>query len=1763
MTSFVSQALGNDRAYILVKDMPQLKKVVEDKLAEYNESATMPLVLFDDAINHVCRIARVTDNPCGHALLVGVGGSGKQSLAILATFCNNQDLLRILVDQKYNMEALKVDLQTFYMKAAIKAEKPQAFLMTDGQIQKDERFLVYINDMLSSGAIPDLFPREEYDQIFGMVRNPAKAAGYTDDREGLFSYFIDKVRKRLHYILCHSPVGDTFRIRGRKFPALISCTVVDEFMAWPRDALLGVAHRNMDSLTKISPGLENPPLPDHEMLEKCSSAMATIHLSIDAANHKFLTVDRRYNYTTPKSFLELLSFYTKMLVEKKAKVEQDLTRLGTGLDVMEEVANNVSQLQKELDEVLIQVAEKKDATEKLIERVRKASAEAQIEKDKASVKEAETNVVAEKAAAFEKDAKTQLEAAEPAMLAAAEAVNCLEKPAITELKMYQTAPAGCLEVCQACAYLLFSAKKPIDWKAAQNMMKDPMGFISTVKEFTGEYIEPFALGKAQELIDLPFFNVETMKGKSVAAGFLTGWVVNVIKFNSIYVKVKPLIEEKDQAVAEKEAAMAALAIVQEEVRKIEAECAKLESDQHMAEDVLNETIRKKEESEAKVGLANRLTNGLATEKIRWAGQVNELTKLASLLIGNCLLASAFVGYISPFSSRLRKELWSESWTHEITETKIPITPAVDPLDVLCDESDIAGWQNEGLPSDRVSIENAATVTACARWPLMIDPQLQGVKWIKQRLGEDLISLQFTKKKWLDDVLGAVQMGRNLLIEAVGAEIDAIMDPILGRNTIKKGRSLFMEINSQQVDYDPKFQLYMQCKLPNPHYRPEIAAQCTIINFIVTEVGLEDQILAMVVNSEKQELEIQKQELVRAQNECKATLKKLEDNLLQQLVAADKATILTNVALIEDLEQTKVTSEEIKLQVQEAMKTEVEINVSREQYRGVANESAMLFFLISQLNFIEHMYQYSLDSFIVFLFKAIERTPQSEDTAVRTKAMIAMIRITIFRWVSRGLFEAHKLVFCGLLTFKLFAKGQLQEEFNFNYFNFLLRGPAVVGAENPLSEWLPSKVWGMILKLTELEDFEQLAANMEKDAPTRFKEWFNELAPEEIKLPLDWKRLDATPFKKLLVIRCMRPDRVNGAMAEWIRNVLPDGREYMDCDASSSFYEILHTTYLDSTNTTPIFFILSPGADPVKEVEAMGKNVVNGFAQTYHNVAMGQGQDVVAEAKLNIGHKDGHWVMLQNIHLMPKWCVELEKKLDQFAIETSNPNFRLFLSADPSNGIPIGILDRSIKLTNEPPDGVLANLKRSFALFSKEDFEDRDAKVKAILFALCHFHSLMLERKKFGPLGYNMKYPFNAADLRDSATVLYNYLEGTNAVKIPWEDLKYIFGEIMYGGHIVDDWDRRMCATYLNYFMRDELLDEHEMIPYSDGQKLSWPSPQPGPHEKYVAHIADMPPESPLFFGMHPNAEINFRTVQCERLFDILMELAGDAAGGDEREVGLSPDEQAQQMTLEILEEIQEKKYPVDEISRSMTDEEKGPYQYVFLQECESMENLLYEMVRGLQELVLGFKGELTMSEQMETLKDKLYLQKLPYWWEKLGFPSTRPLLSWRVNLQERFGQLDDWIADMVNIPKVTDISKLFKPQSFLTAIKQVTCQTLFLELDKLQVFTEVTKKEPKAVDAAAKDGVFVQGLYLEGARWDMASNSVEDSKPKEMAMLMPVIKCTANLMLEKVDKNSYICPTYCVPIRRPWFVFSGQLRTKYVPDKWVLAGVAMILDMTI
>ena len=249
--SFVAGAVEDYTPYVPVPDYDKLKRVLDESLREYNESnAIMDLVLFQQAMEHVCRISRIIDLPRGNAMLVGVGGSGRQSLARLAAYCcSGLDVFQISVTASYGVDQLKEAIMGLYTKCGMKGT-PVMFLMTDNQII-DERFLVYINDLLSSGFIADLCSQEDKDNFCNAVRNEARAAGVMETPENLWDYFIDKVRRNLHIVLCFSPTGDKFRIRARQFPALVSSTVFDWFHPWPHEALVSVAQRFLTEVPDI------------------------------------------------------------------------------------------------------------------------------------------------------------------------------------------------------------------------------------------------------------------------------------------------------------------------------------------------------------------------------------------------------------------------------------------------------------------------------------------------------------------------------------------------------------------------------------------------------------------------------------------------------------------------------------------------------------------------------------------------------------------------------------------------------------------------------------------------------------------------------------------------------------------------------------------------------------------------------------------------------------------------------------------------------------------------------------------------------------------------------------------------------------------------------------------------------------------------------------------------------------------------------------------------------------------------------------------------------------------------------------------------------------------------------------------------------------------------------------------------------------------------------------------------------------------------
>jgi dynein heavy chain len=1822
-----------DKCYDQVINMSDLSGILEDALAEYNEmNAVMDLVLFEDAMKHICRIVRIVLNVGGHALLVGVGGSGKQSLSRLSAFICSYTVIQIVISSSYSLNDLKDDLKIMYTKAGLK-EEGVMFLLTDSQIT-NERFLIYINDLLASGNIPDLFANDEVDGIVGAVTNRVKATGVVPDRKNCWDFYIGEIRRNLHVVLAFSPVGDDFRNRARKFPAIVNCTVIDWFQPWPKEALFSVGRRFLSGM-EMGEG-EGP----SSIRGTVEAFLPESFAMVQKAADDFKRIERRFVYMTPKSFLELLKLYQVLLEHKREEADAAIIRLANGLLKLKETAEAVGKIEEDLKVSLEEADIKKTTAEGIAEVVSKEKAIVEVETANGEAEEIKVvaiqNEVAEKAASTQAD----LAKAEPAVEAAMAALNTLDPKALGECKTMVKPPAGVDDVFASTMCLLAGYWSAVVHKGGK--VKD-RSWDAAKKQCLGnikEYIEQLKLLKvvvdeskmnannvkeAKPYLELAHFTPEIIAGKNSAAAGLCSFVINIVTYYEIVVTVEPKRIALAQANQQLSEANARLAVVQANVKELQEKLAKLTTELNAANAEKQNALDTVERGQRKLDLATRLTNALASENERWGVNIEVLRKNKELLIGDVMLASAFISYVGPFTKPFRDKLMMERFTPYLIENftkatgdveKNPISPAADVVSILATPAEIATWNSDGLPADTVSTENGTIVSNTARWPLMIDPQLQGIAWIRQKESSPARNLQIVRLGQGDmtrKLERALENGHSILLENLGESIDAVLNPVIQRATIKRGRNLYVKLGDSEVEFHENFRLYLHTKLSNPHYPPEIQAETTLVNFTVTITGLEDQLLVRVVGKERADLAKLADELIKQQNAFKIKMNELEDNILNKLATAE-GDITEDVALIEGLEESKRISTEIMKKSAIALETQGAIKVTSEKYRSAANRSSLLFFLMNDLSKIHSYYIYSLSAFLAVFYRGIdlvttkpevpaegEEPPEEEEEeegagapeltdeelAERCIVLIDSITLTVFNYLRRGLFEVDKLTVATLLTLKIGVNDGLLNPEEIEYLT-LGKQASDPGNMGPLHEWLPETLWPKLKALEGLKRFSGLGDNMQSDTD-EWAAWFENEKSEEAKLPGDYQKQLST-FDRLILLRAVRPDRITTALRDYVGDVM--GNDYV----YQKPYDMA-ATYEETTNQSPVFFVLFPGVDPTPWVEGLGMTLgISTELGNFCNISMGQGQEKPAETIVDRFAKEGGWVMLQNCHLMTSWVPRLERLLE-IVQEYAHDNFRCYISAEPpgmaGKNMPESLLQSCVKVANEAPADIKSNVTRAWDEFTQERIDgmgDKAVDFKACLFSTCWFHAIVLGRRRFGPQGWSRKYSFNTGDLTICANVLESYLLANPVV--PWDDLRYIFGEIMYGGHITDAWDRRTNNVYLEVLLNPELYNGLEL-----GPGFKSPDPNAFNYNDYLDYTQNqMPPETPPAFGLHPNAEIGYLTNAANALFVTIMAIAGgsggDGGGGGSAVKGIMED-----LTNRLPENFEMITTNI-RAKPLLPDPSMGPYVVCALQECTRMNVLFTEIRRSLIELDKGLKGQVNMSEPMEDLVTAMKINEWPgrnpyakCVWEKYSWWSKKGLISQFADMLNRQAQMEVWSSDFAT-PISVWLPGLFNPMAYNTAITQVTARRTGNALDKMasevHVTTMLTPDKTKYEDLAEgktpEDGMYVHGLFIEGARWPTGdeieetetvgwtttAGALTDSKLKELMPPMPVLYIKAVTVQSSWEPSAvgylrhlddiYEAPVYVTTMRGPTYLFIATLKTLVPTSRWVLTGTAVMLQ---
>ena len=484
------------------------------------------------------------------------------------------------------------------------------------------------------------------------------------------------------------------------------------------------------------------------------------------------------------------------------------------------------------------------------------------------------------------------------------------------------------------------------------------------------------------------------------------------------------------------------------------------------------------------------------------------------------------------------------------------------------------------------------------------------------------------------------------------------------------------------------------------------------------------------------------------------------------------------------------------------------------------------------------------------------------------------------------------------------------------------------------------------------------------------------------------------------------------------------------------------------------------------------------------------------------------------------------------------------------------------MTNEPPKGLRANMLGSFITDPIKDPEFFDGVAgdnawawKPMLFGLVFFHAVMQERRTFGPIGWNIPYEFNNTDLRISVRQLRLFLE--SYAQVPFEALEYCTGEANYGGRVTDDKDRRCTMAILHrYFDPEALAPGHSFCAGESADAKLYIQPVAETHEEYCAAVRQLPMlASPEVFGLHPNAAITKDLKETRELFEACLLTQSSVGGGG----GSSGDAMLTRIAEDISSKLPED-YDLEAVQAIFPVDPMQSMNTVLEQELTRFNRLIVIVRASLNNLKKAIKGLVVMDAELEALATALLQGARPALWMKRSYPSLKPLGSYVADLLRRLEFLQNWIDH--GMPDTHWLSGFFFTQAFLTGAKQNFARKHAVSIDQVDFSYNVLDETPAGTP---EDGVYVYGIFLEGARFNKDTALLGESEPKILLTDLPMMWLRPQNVTDLPEVPHYSCPLYKTSDRRGTlsttghstnFVMYLKLPSDQPQSHWVLRGVA-------
>ncbi|OKL56213.1 Dynein heavy chain, cytoplasmic [Talaromyces atroroseus] len=1426
-------------------EQEQLREFVKARLKTFcEEEVDVPLVLFNDVLEHALRIDRVFRQPQGHLILIGVSGSGKTTLSRFVAWMNGLNIFQIKVHGKYSSDDFDEDLRNVLRRAGCKGEKI-CFIMDESNVL-DSGFLERMNTLLANAEVPGLFEGDEFASLMTACKEGAQRQGLLlDSQEELYKWFTQQIVKNLHVVFTMNPPEDGLSSKAATSPALFNRCVLNWMGDWSDQALFQVGTELTHSVDLDKPNFTAPdsiPVAYRDLnlpashRETVVNSMVYIHYSLQKFNQRLQKQQGRTTFLTPRHYLDFVAQYVKLFNEKREDLEEQQRHLNVGLEKLRDTVDKVRDLR-------VSLAEKKTQLEK-----KDAEANEKLQRMVADQREAEQRKTAslEIQAALEKQEQevamrkdvvlNDLARAEPAVLEAQKSVSNIKRQHLTEVRSMGNPPASVRLTMEAVCTLL--GHKVDSWKTIQGIIRRD-DFIASIVNYDNErqMTRNHRVKMKNEFLSKDDFTYERVNHASKACGPLVQWVEAQVNYSEILDRVGPLREEVDQLEEQALQTKAEAQAIENTIQSLESSIATYKTEYAA---LISETQAIKTEMgrvQFKVDRSVRLLDSLASERERWEEGSKSFETQINTLVGDVLIAAAFLAYAGLYDQQFRKAM-VEDWVNQLGQSGITFKPHNPVTEYLSNADERLAWQSNSLPVDDLCTENAIILKRFNRYPLIIDPSGRITEFLQKESKERKLTVtSFLDDSFVKQLESALRFGNPILIQDA-EHLDPILNHVLNKEYQKTGGRVLIQLGKQEIDFSPSFRLFLSTRDPSATFPPDICSRTTFVNFTVTQSSLQTQSLNEVLKVERPDVDERRTNLIKLQGEFKIHLRQLEKRLLQALNES-RGNILDDDNVIETLETLKKEAAEITKKMSETEGVMTEVDNITLQYNIIARSCSAVFAVLEQLHHINHFYQFSLQYFVK-IFNSIlhgnKRLANEKDYAARVQIILRDLFITAYQRTSLGLLQKDRITLAMLLA------QATPYTMDRSIIDTIL-DESVEGLDLSTTTELREQT---ISRICNMSLFKSYVPNITQAAWTSF---FTEELAENF-VPTVWDESTGAldqQLRSLLLVKLCRLDRFVPVAERFVAAVF--GREmYED---NSDLKDVVEQV----TAITPVALSSSPGFDASYKVDGL----VERMNATCANIAMGSNEGLESADKA-IGHaaSAGTWVLVKNVHLAPSWLQSLEKRLDSLK---PHRDFRLFLSMETSPKIPVNLLRASRVLMFEQPAGVRANMKDSLSSLSLRATTAPVEKARVYLL-LSFLHAVVQERLRYAPnLGWKGFWEFNDSDYECSAFIIDSWIDsvaqGRSNVapqKLPWDMIRTLITET-YGGKVDDSGDFEQLQKLVENLLTPAAFEEdHKLVSGVENDEcLALPGSTS--MRDFTAWVGRLPErEPPTYLGLPANAE---------------------------------------------------------------------------------------------------------------------------------------------------------------------------------------------------------------------------------------------------------------------------------------------------------------------